>query len=255
MDKKYKVLIGVIIVIGVILLINEFVLIPIFPSPIISASCLQPFLFNNEYFPEKVIPTPPGEGSFRKSPGLVNMAELILTGTAGDSEWVVFGPRGKNVETHTETKVDDVIKGQYSDDEIMLRSFGGCNKRFNYCKDSSNSIKPKKDTKYLLFLSDPNEDGVYGGFSSCGGIYEITLDDFGNEKVRCFAEDIQDCIEKEITCPESPNIAKRVGSPTVEDRVDDKPDVEDSEGNNIPQPARKCISRYVLLEDLIKQIK
>ncbi len=179
MKKSHKILLIVVIVIAIVLIINEFVLFPIFPSPTVSYSCSRPILFTDE--------------SVIEPPGLVNVAEIILIGTAGDYEWVKTDPTRGIIETYTDINVDRVLKGQYTEDEITVRSIGGCDIRSNICLRVSVSIMPEKGQKYLLFLSNTNNEGIYNGFSACGGLYRISLDNSGSEVLGCFAEDIDNC--------------------------------------------------------------
>ena len=237
MEKKYKILISVLIVIGIFLVINEFVIFPIFPKRILSASCAQ------AQFSE-----------------LIERSDLIVTGVAVDSKWItrelkISGaepppgePRTKSatkkieqIFTDSTIVIDDAIKGSYNQNKIVVTQSGGCNIRLNYCVTTSIFSEFEDGKKYLLFLSNPNEKSVYDGFSGCGGKYEIRTDSSGKEIVNCFAPDINNCVEKEIICPEGFGNPSRARPPISRDGIEAK--------------ESPCIERYVLLDDLIKQIQ
>ena len=232
METKYKILIGVLIVIGTLLVINEFVLFPIFPSRVSSASCALTQLSE-----------------------LTDRSKLIITGVAGESEWVTREievgeaappPGEKSIETgkrkikqiftDTTIDIDTVIKGNYNKEKIFATQLGGCNVRLNYCSTTSVFSEFVKGKEYLLFLSNQYEEDIYG-FSGCGGKYEIRTDSSGEEIVDCYLPDIENCIEKEIKCPEQEGISDGVSE-------------EGAESKRVP-----CIERYVLLDELIKQIQ
>lgn len=179
MRKKSKILLAVFLIIVALLIINEFVLFPIFPSSIASASCAaEVYLFD-----------PQLGGHY---PSLME-AELVLTGIAGeDSRWVTDPATGM-IETHSEVTIDDIIAGVYDGEEITVSYIGGCDIRLNLCMSTSVTMSLGSGTKQLLFLSDKNKDGAYSGFSICGGGYRIVLDDEDNEIVSCFAEDLENC--------------------------------------------------------------
>lgn len=154
--------------------LNEFVLFPFGASQSISASCVMPSLHSD------------GEDSF----GLVDNADLVLVGSARSSEWVVSDGV---INTHTEVLVDDVIMGSFNGDIITVVSPGGCSVRHNFCVSTSISVHPVEGNTYLLFLSDLG-DNLFGGFSSCGGIYSVD-DGF----VNCFADDLENCVNNKLS--------------------------------------------------------
>jgi hypothetical protein len=213
MKKGLKVLLSIFLIVVVVLIVNEFVMFPISSgggSPMCAQASLE---------------------------GLVDNGEIILTGTAGGSRWVTADPSRGIIETYTEIDVDNIIKGSYNEDEITVRRTGGCSVRWNYCLWVEDSAVLVEGKKYLLFLSQPNDENVYDGFSGCGGVYWIVLDNSGNENVYCFADDIDNCIEKEVVCPSA---GDGFGG-YAEDGT--------------PSLPSTCIEEYVLLEDLIRQIQ
>ena len=235
MEKKYKILIIVLILIAGILIINEFVLFPIFPNRISTTSCALPQLSE-----------------------LIDKSNLIIIGFAGDSKWVtreveisgaVLPPgeprtklatkKNEQIFTDSTIVIDDVIKGSYNQNKMAVMQSGGCNVRLNYCIQTSIFSEFKEGRKYLLFLSNPNEKGIYDGFSGCGGKYEIRTDSSGKEIIDCFAQDIESCTEKEVQCPG--DTKEQAFGGISEDGKESKP---------VP-----CIERYVLLNELIKQIR
>lgn len=166
--KKNIIIIFICLILGVIIL-NEFVLFSFAENEQShQSSCMMMQLYSSQ------------ENSF----SLVEESELILIGTAKKSKWV---NDGKTINTHTEMMIDEIIKGSFNGEKIIISSPGGCNLRLNYCVGSSVSANLDEDSSYLLFLSKLNEN-VYGGFSSCGGIYLVE-----HNEVYCFAQDIEYC--------------------------------------------------------------
>ncbi|MFC2143936.1 hypothetical protein ACFLQO_01060 [Candidatus Aenigmatarchaeota archaeon] len=178
MRKLYWVL----IIIAVVLIANEFVIFPIFPYSAVSASC--PGVAEYNLFNE-IGPIPP----------MVSRAEIILTGTVGDSWWVTTDPLKGNIETYTKVHVDKLIKGPYGEDDIIVRKFGGCDVRTNYCTFTSlDKGRFEKGMKYLMFLSEPNSNNVYSTWGTCiRPIISVEKDNEGNEIVKCFAHDTENC--------------------------------------------------------------
>jgi len=183
----YGFLIFGIIIIG-LLIVNEFILFPFFPisSSTSSADCDIPNLQRN-----------------------IDYAEIILVGMAGSSKWRPYSfyyypidwetgePTGEkikktNVKTDTIIKIDEIVFGDYDKEKIIAYNDGGCHVRLNYCMTRSVTAIPQKGETYLLFLSNPDDTGAYGGFSSCGGIYKVDLDNNGNQIVDCRFNDIAD---------------------------------------------------------------
>ena len=174
---KKTIIISIIIILS-FLIINEFVLFPFGNQNIgTSESCILPNLYSNE------------ENQF----SLVDNAEIILIGTAKKSKWV---SNDRGINTHTEILIDEIIKGSYNQETITVSSSGGCNIRLNYCVQTSISSNPQEDNKYLLFLSEI-EENIYGGFSTCGGIYSVE-----NNEVYCFAQDLENCENNKISLNE-----------------------------------------------------
>ncbi len=128
---------------------------------------------------------------------LVADFEIILIGTAQDSNWVRYTYQGSDIfdlatnqsvgglhtktgiETHTIVNINNVIKGNYENEDIVVKTPGGCNLRTNSCVLFSGT-KLEEGSTYLLFLTEPNERGAYEGIDTCRGEYKVNLDSQGN---------------------------------------------------------------------------
>lgn len=124
---------------------------------------------------------------------LVADSEIILIGTAQDSNWVRYTYQGSDIfdlatnqsvgglhtktgiETHTIVNINNVIKGNYENEDIVVKTPGGCNLRTNSCVLFSGT-KLEEGSTYLLFLTEPNERGAYEGIDTCRGEYKVNLD-------------------------------------------------------------------------------
>jgi hypothetical protein len=171
---KKKIILITILIIFSFLILNEFILFPFGINTVRSqADCIKPSLFSTEEFPY----------------GLVDNSDIILIGTAKNSKGIT---NNRGVNTHTEILIHEIIKGSYEDERITVLSDGGCNMRLNYCVDTSITVHPKRNNKYVLFLSHLGED-IYGGFSSCGGIYLIE-----NNQINCGMIELDGCENNKI---------------------------------------------------------
>jgi len=166
---------------------------------------------------------------------LANKATLVVTGAAGKGE-VVKLPEGL-FETHYDIEYDAVLKGALPSTEIALqiRTMGGC--LGTDCLYTSIDVDLQQGQKMLFFLAAPNEAGIYGGvyggsLSACDGLHAVTTID-GKDAVFCFAEDLQNCVEQAIPCPEInlPSATKVTGG-----------------------EEEQCFMEYITIEALEKQL-
>jgi hypothetical protein len=175
MKKKLIIGLTIILFIASIIILNEFVLFSLKSNNVGSApSCIFPALYSSQ------------ENSY----GLVENSDLILTGTVKESKWVTTD---KIINTHSTIIIDEILFGDYNNKEIMVSSSGGCNIRLNYCVQTSISQHPKLGDKYLLFLSE-KDNNIYGGFSNCGGIYQIE-----NDEIDCSIRELNGCENNKIS--------------------------------------------------------
>ena len=106
---------------------------------------------------------------------LLNSVVLIVVGTASEENVV-----NTDEATYTDTSMGDLIimRGTFTGSILKARQFGGCNLITGICVEVSETAHFQQGSKYLLFLRQyPEYDNdVYGGFSACGGVYELSPD-------------------------------------------------------------------------------